>query len=266
MPLKLTPQSSFDKYFYYYLSVQSPENDVRFIEATYQDMRMHRPKSLREDFCGTFAVSCEWVQLDSSYKAYAVDKDPDPITYGKNHYLTQLSKSQKKRVYTLEADVLDKGLPHVDIALVANFSYYTFKSRKELRKYFKNVYQTLNKDGIFVVDCFGGPGCLEPNEEKTRHKDFTYFWDQDSYDPVTHCAKFHIHFKKKGKKKRKSFTYDWRLWSIPEIREVMSEAGFKKNHVYWEGTDKNGEGNGIFTRVTEGETCEAWVAYVIGEA
>lgn len=265
MPLKVTPQSSFDKYFYYYLSVQSPESDVQFLEETYQGLRLRKPRSLREDFCGTFAISCEWVQLNPKYESYAVDKDPDPIAYGKNTYLTQLRKSQRKRLHVLEANVLDKNLPCVDIVLAANFSYYVFKSRKLLRDYFKNVYKTLNKKGIFVVDCFGGPGCLEPNEEKTRHKDFTYFWDQDSYDPITHHAQFYIYFKKKGKKKQKSFSYDWRMWTIAEIREVMEEVGFKKTHVYWEGTDDNGEGDGIFTLVEEGEYCEAWVAYVVGE-
>ena len=266
MSLKSSPQCSFDKYFYYYSSVQSPESDVDFLNETYKELRHQKPQSLREDFCGTFAVSCEWAQLNPTYKAYGVDLDPEPIRYGKKFYLTQLSEEQQSRVHIVEANVLDKELPRVDIILAANFSYYIFKTRQKLRDYFRNAYETLNDNGIFVVDCFGGSECQEPNEEETPHKGFSYFWDQDSYDPVTHHAVFHIHFKKKSEKKRKSFTYDWRMWSIPEIREVMEEAGFKRTYVYWEGTDKDGEGDGIFTRVEQGEDCEAWVAYVVGEA
>ena len=266
MPLEACPQESFDKYYYYHLSVQSPESDVEFLEKTYREICGRKPISLREDFCGTFAISCEWVQLSPTYKAYGVDLDSEPIEYGKKFYLPQLSKQQQKRVHITQANVLDQGLPKTDIILAANFSYYTLKEREELQKYYTNAHGTLNKGGLFVVDCFGGSECQEPNEEETSHDDFSYFWDQDNYDPITNGATFHIHFRKKGeRRKRKSFSYDWRMWSIPEIREVMRESGFKKTHVYWEGTDEDGEGDGVFTQVEQGEDCESWVAYVIGE-
>ena len=43
------------------------------------------------------------------------------------------------------------------------------------------------------MDIFGGSECYEANEEETEHDDFSYFWDQDSYDPVTNEAMFYIH-------------------------------------------------------------------------
>jgi hypothetical protein len=33
--------------------------------------------------------------------------------------------------------------------------------------------------------------------------------------------------------------------------------------VYWEGTAKNGEGNGIYTVTEQAENCAAWLAYVV---
>ena len=77
---------------------------------------------------------------------------------------------------------------------------------------------------------------------------------------------FYIHFKPKGKKKvKKVFSYDWRLYSIPEIKDLLKEVGFERSQVYWEGTDKNGEGDGNFTPATEGEDCESWIAYIVAE-
>jgi hypothetical protein len=35
---------------------------------------------------------------------------------------------------------------------------------------------------------------------KKRHKDFSYLWDQDSFNPITHEAMFYIHFKRKREK------------------------------------------------------------------
>lgn len=255
-----------DKYYYYRESVQSPENDVIFLRDTYKDIRKKEPKSLCEDFCGTHAISCEWVLLNEKYDSFGIDLDLEPVEYGTKYYLSQMSASDQKRVTIKIANVLDKNLPTTDIILAINFSYYIFKQRKELISYFKNCQERLNKDGLFIVDCFGGPQCMIENEEETEHEDFSYFWDQDNYDPITNYASYYIHFKPKGEKKMaKAFSYDWRMWSIPEIREAMESAGFSKTHVYWEGTNKDGEGDGVFSKVEVGEECEAWVAYIVAE-
>jgi cyclopropane fatty-acyl-phospholipid synthase-like methyltransferase len=205
------------------------------------------------------------VKLGPKFQAHGVDLDPEPIEYGKESYLTQLSTSQKARVEIHWANVLEAGLPRADVVCALNFSFFIFKQRATMLTYFKNVYATLNPGGIFVTDCFGGSQCFGANEEDTEHRTHTYYWDQVNFDPVTNEAMFHIHFKLKGQKKtEKVFTYDWRMWSIPEIREMMAEAGFKKTYVYWEGTTRNGEGDGNFKQVTQGEECEAWIAYVVG--
>jgi hypothetical protein len=116
------------------------------------------------------------------------------------------------------------------------------------------------------MDCFGGQLCQEPNEEKRRIENFYYFWDQKSYNPVTHEAKFAIHFQRKNESKRKNvFTYDWRMWGIAELRDLLEEVGFKKTVVYWEGTDRHGEGNGVFSKTEKGDDSEAWVAYIAAE-
>ena len=71
------------------------------------------------------------------------------------------------------------------------------------------------------------------NEEETEHPDegFSYFWDQDSFDPVSNHAKFYIHFKRRGEARQdRVFSYDWRMWSIPEIRDIMEDVGFREVH------------------------------------
>ena len=44
----------------------------------------------------------------------------------------------------------------------------------------------------------------------------------------------------------------------------MMEVGFDKTVVYWEGTNRKGGGNGIFSAVEKGEACLSWIAYVVG--
>ena len=71
-------------------------------------------------------------------------------------------------------------------------------------------------------------------------------------------------FRSKNKKYENVFTYDWRLWTIPELRDIMTEVGFNKVIVYWEGTNRRGGGDGIFSPVEKGEACLSWIAYVVG--
>lgn len=255
----------FDKYDFYKIAVQSPEDDVRFYQRIYKQIRKGKsPIFLREDFCGTGAISCEWVKLNKKYKSSGLDLDNEPMNYGRKHYIEKLNSHQKKRIALINKDVLSKGLPRADIAVAVNFSYFFFKQREMLKKYFKNVYDSLNKDGIFVIDIFGGTQCTDAIVDKTKNKKFTYYWDQKGFDPVTAEAYFEIHFKFKSKIYEGVFKYDWRMWSIPEIKEIMLEVGFKDTKVYWEGTNSQGGGNGKFTVVKNGEACLSWIAYVAG--
>lgn len=256
----------FDKYWYYQNSVQSPDVDAAFLDRIYTELRGKAPTTLREDFCAAFNLCCEWVKISSEKKAYGIDLDEEPLNYGRKHYLSELAPSEQKRVTILSQNVLSPEMPHADVIAALNFSYFGFKSRPLLKEYFENAFATLNSGGLLVLDCFGGPACMEPNENETEYDDFSYFWDQDTFDPITNEGIFYIHYKPKGQKKvEKVFTYDWRLWGVPELKDLMMEAGFKRVHFYWEGTDDDGEGDGNYAKTEVGENCDSWVAYVVGE-
>lgn len=262
---KAAPEG-FDKYKYYIESVQNPASDAEFFLKTYKTLKKKTPKSLREDFCGTFSICCEWVKLDKNFTAVGVDLDTDPIEYGKKYYLPKLTPDQQSRVKVLNKNVLDKTLPQTDMIAALNFSFFLFKKREVLKKYFENCLKSLNKDGVFIIDCFGGGQCQAAIEEETEYKEFSYFWDQTNFNPITHEAEFFIHFKLKNKPKmEKLFYYDWRMWTLAELTDILNEVGFKKSEVYWEGNDSKGGGNGVFTPSKKGEECDSWIAYIVSE-
>jgi hypothetical protein len=75
----------------------------------------------------------------------------------------------------------------------------------------------------------------------------------------------YIHFSfPDGTRIENAFTYEWRLWTIPEIKEMLLEAGYQDVVVYWEGTDDDDEGNGVWTATDQGEACQGWIAYIVG--
>ena len=155
----------------------------------------------------------------------------------------------------------------VDVTVGFNFSYFIFKERADLLTYFRRAHESLRPHGLFVVDLYGGADSQRTLTESRDHDAFDYVWDQDLFDPINNRAVNYIHFEfKDGSKLRKAFTYEWRLWTLPEITELLAEAGFSKSTVYWEGSDSKGEGTGVFRpRAHVGQEA-AWVAYVIAEA
>ena len=246
--------------------MQDVEAEVDFLLETYEALRKRPPRRFREDFCGTASAACEWVRRDPRNEAIGVDFDRATLDWGINHRLSRLTAEQQLRVKLLHEDVLEVETDPVDIVGAFNFSYFTFKTRDALRAYFEQVRKSLYADGLFILDAFGGSEALTEIKEKTRHDGFTYVWHQAKYHPVTGFMRCHIHFHfDDGSKMKKAFTYDWRLWSLPEIRELLLEAGFASATVYWEGTDEDGEGNGEFEPDARGEADLAWIAYIVAQ-
>lgn len=252
----------------YELSVQNVEHEIEFMQSTFQALRSRTAHLFREDFCGTASASCQWVRQGEDFKAIAVDIDPAVLDWGRKNRVGRLPAADQARVSLIESDVLTVETPPVDLLAAFNFSYWIFDTRAKMLRYFERVRETLKDDGLFFVDLFGGSEAFDETREKTKFKEegFTYIWDQAEFHPVTNYMRCHIHFKfKDGSRLKKAFTYEWRLWSAPEIRELLEEAGFRKSTLYWEGEDEDGEGNGEFTPDEQGEADLAWIAYIVAE-
>lgn len=263
---KQTMADAADRHQLYELSVQDVESEVNFLTETFESLRGRPARRFREDFCGTASASCEWVRRHSDNTAVGVDFDRPTLDWGIEHRLSLLDNQQRSSLELIEADVRDGNGDNFDLVAAFNFSYWTFKTRPEMIDYFSRVHEALAQDGVFMLDAFGGSEAYEEMKEKTKHKGFTYIWHQAAYHPVTGFVKTHIHFKfPDGSKMKKAFTYEWRLWSLPEIQEMLIEAGFKQATVYWEGDDDDGDGNGVFTPEARGEADLGWIAYIVAE-
>ncbi len=254
-----------EKYRLYESAVQCFENDINFINQEFKKEFGKLPKFLREDFGGTGAMACGWVKQGKDRQARAIDLDDDPIKYGIENHYAALTTSEKRRMEYIKGNVLDQYEFVPDVIVAFNFSYFIFKSRKALLEYFTQVRKSLKSDGAFFLDIFGGTEARQLLEEETEHEEFTYIWDCDSYNPLTDDCLYYIHFKTHADKKlhKKVFTYDWRMWGLPEITDILIDAGFSKVETYWEGEDGKGSGDGNFYRTKNAGNCESWVTYLM---
>lgn len=288
-----------DRYALYERAVQCVEAEIDFIDQTFSTLRGRKAALLREDFCGTLNTSCEWVRRRKSNIALGVDLDPVPLTWGREHHLASLTAEQRSRVFIHEGNVLEPvpvadlipaplrreaGSPsgRFDTILAMNFSYWCFKDRAVMLRYLRSVREALVEDGVLFMDFYGGADALKEVRERrpiprARSGDegfraggyngpFTYLWDQHRYNPITGDLTCHIHFRfPDGSSMRNAFSYYWRLWTLPELRDLLTEAGFKRTTVYWEGDDHKGGGNGVFTATEDGEACPSYICYLSAE-
>jgi SAM-dependent methyltransferase len=265
-----------DRFRLYEAAVQDVDFDLDFFRGVYRRIRGRPFTHLREDFCGTARLACTWVKPGRDRRAWAVDKSRLPLAWARQHYVPSLGPGAS-RLTLVRGDVRRIRTPPVDVIAALNCSYWVFKSRNVLLDYFRRAHRTLRKGGLLFLDAFGGEGAMKELEESRRVRGqrtltgervppFTYLWEQKSFNPVDHHLLCYIHFRLENRRMiRRAFTYDWRLWTLPEITEILREAGFADAQVHvqaWD-DDKN-QPLGFYRRRVRFENQETWLAYVVG--
>jgi SAM-dependent methyltransferase len=256
------PTPAPDRHALYERAVQDAEMEVSFLERI---VRRHgrRPLSLREDFSGTALVSAEWVSRGPGRTATAVDLDPKVHAWARAHRLPRLGEAAA-RLHLVTADVRGKNGRGFDAIAALNFSYAVFEERDTLRAYLRAARAALAPGGVLVLDAFGGWQAEKELVERRRLEGgVTYVWEQLSFDPITRHLSCAIHFEGPGRRRmRHAFRYEWRLWTIRELTELLGEAGFEPVEVLWDVAPKGADVRYVPRRTATNQG--GWIAYVVG--
>lgn len=214
-----------DRFHFYELAVTNADMLARFCRALHPST----PTTLREDFSGTAALARAWLSLNPSHRAIAVDHDTKVLARARK-------ESKSLRLRTITADVL-RATPKADIIAATNFPLGYFHSRAQLLAYLTASRKRLNKKGLFLADLYGGASAFTTGTTKRTLREpngnrFTYLWQQQDADAQTNLVHNAIHFQFKSRSGKattikNAFTYHWRLWSIPELTDALTEAGFR---------------------------------------
>jgi hypothetical protein len=261
---KIRPTASnADKFDLYQKSAQMPLLVARFLSHEFQRLTGRPLRNLREDFCGTAAVCCEFVHLHPHNRAVGIDLDPVPLVWCRSHNFPYLTRDELGRITLVQGDVR-KSTRSAELIASLNFSYCVFKTRKELLAYFKKVHACLVKSGVVVLDAFGGGNPVLEVGERTKQRGFHYIWEVERFDPITRNILCNIHFEFSNRSRIKNaFVYDWRLWTLPELQELLTEAGFRNVHVLWR--DLKGKSQFGYRRATRGTPDQTWLAFVVAQ-
>lgn len=234
-----------DKYALYEASVQDPDWDLDNMAKLYRKRNGREARLLREDFCATAALATAWTLRHPDNRAIGVDFDPAPLQWARHRRLPFVPEA-KDRLTLVQGDVRVARKPLVDIACGLNFSWWIFRERKDLLAYLKASRASLRPGGMLLLNSFGGTDAEKALVEKTRKPAsttpdgeripaFTYVWEHAHVNAANRNMLAYIHFELGGgRSMKKAFEYDWRLWTLPEVRDVALEAGFSDFEVWSE--------------------------------
>jgi SAM-dependent methyltransferase len=263
---KLSGQAAeADRYELYQQSVQAPDADVEFFERVFREHRNQQPMTLREDFAGTAYLSAAWVESHPDRRAIAVDIDTEPLRWGREHNLSD--DDLRSRVELINSDVSRVTGSSADIVAAPNFSICLLEHRSELLEYLSAARSALKPGGMFICELYGGTEAIIATTEERDYDDFSYVWEQESYNPIDHRTRCHIHFDfPDGTRLERAFSYRFRLWTIAEMVEALEDSGFEAVKVYWEGVDDDGTGTGDYRLTVDEENQEGWLVYIVALA
>ncbi len=290
------PSPTPNRHELYELCVQSVEHLAPLIRAIHGG----RPRVLGEDFSGTGALSHRWVDSSPDARAIAVDLDAEALAFHGQH--DRIAKhTGDVREISAPCDALfvgnfSIGYLHTRGELVS----YLKHARARLTQPKAGGQQSPGPQdshpapfhdaldtppGVFICDTYGGesaftlggvhrPHPMPHQEGEPGGRICRYTWEQQSADPTTGMVTNAIHFRieRAGVIEHElfdAFVYQWRLWSVPELRDAMLEAGFASTQVYAKLADAvDDEGNAYAEPVTnaEEELEDSFIVLVVGRA
>jgi len=216
---------TYDAHDLYERTVQDAERTVELLHALHGG----EPRVLAEDFAGSAALSRAWVARGSDRHAFAVDLDA-----------AALARAAHPRI---AAHVLDVRSPEIrsfgpcDIVHAGNFSIGELAVREEVVEWARNARARLAPGGIVALDTYGGEsawrvGALERRRTLPDGTEIRWVFEQRAADPRTARVVNALSFRllESGEVVAAfpdAFVYRWRLWSIPEVVDVLREVGFE---------------------------------------
>lgn len=208
----------------YERAVQSVASDVCFLERAFARRVGRPPRTLREDFSGTAALSVSWVESDDDREATAVDHDRRALSYARRHHVPSLGEDAE-RLSLVHGDVRARSDRVFDLICAMNFSWAILDD-PALLAYLRNAADCLEDDGLLALEMFGGRELTRVQRQEHPHEGFVHVWDQVAYDEASACLDARIHFRlDDGAALDDAFAYRFHLRSLPRLRALAVEAG-----------------------------------------
>lgn len=205
------------------------ENWFGYIEDIFKKYDK-KPRNILEMACGTGNISYYFGNTGYRLTAFDISEEMLAKAYKK--------LGRFKNIKLLKQDMIDFKLNEkfdVVISLCDSVNY-VLESR-DLKKTFKNVYEHLDQDGIFIFDInsyYKLKHIIGNNTFIEDREDIYYIW-QNEYEEDRDIANFYLtFFHREGEDCFKRFdeVHRERAYKVEEIKNTLKDVGFNKIDIY----------------------------------
>lgn len=254
-----------DKYDLYELCAQAPARDARFLRAIHAGS----PRVLGEDFSGGGAIARQWVALFPGARAVAVDLDPEPLERLKKTKGITIVCDDVRNAANKADLIADLNFSICELHARRDLVGYLRHARSRLRSRGAFVCDIYGGSDSFYTGTIkqrklGPAGEKITYEWEQRHADpltarvvnAMHFKvsppkptkpntagraSRPPSKPLQRASRSSsppppsanpVETASRPYSLRDAFVYHWRLWTVPELREALLEAGFAVTEVY----------------------------------
>lgn len=230
------------KFELYQKSVQSAKKEVEFFRKVYRLIFNKVPELFREDFCGTGLLSCEWVKNAVMNQAVGLDYDRETLEWGRSNNINNLP-SGSERIKLIEHNVLKEYDPTQKFEIICslNYSHFLLQKRTEILKYFQNMSINLDTKGIFILDFYGGSHIYEDHKYQKSKSSSFYEFSGKQMNILNNQSACSLNYKIKKNKYKALFSFNFRIYSIIELREALEEVGLNTFKLFIKEIDEDEE-------------------------
>ncbi|MBL7149808.1 MAG: 4-hydroxythreonine-4-phosphate dehydrogenase PdxA [Candidatus Cloacimonetes bacterium] len=231
--IKKRNYSIFAKYYDTYMSHVDYDKWVKFILEQYNKIHKENPKRILELACGTANVSCQLVKKGLQVDASDISAEMLKIAARKPF---SPNLSQRDMIAEFPANTYD-----LVILLFDSINYVLQKPN--IKKLFNNVYNSLQKSGLFIFDLTTPKNC-ESNFDgfiNIEEDEDEFFIHQSDFDSTNFIQKTHLTFflKKGFLYSRKDEIHEQKIYKADEMVKLIGETNFQFKGIYSIGYDEN---------------------------
>lgn len=234
----------FSEYAEYYNLLYKDKDyagEARFVETLLNLNSNKMPGALLDIGCGTGRHA--EVLAEKGYSIYGADLSNDMLKQAKNRIPNGSFVCGKASEFSFEVKFdYAVSLFHVVSYLCKN---------DELERSFKNIYDHLNRNGIFVFDFWYGPAVLrdlpEVRVKRLENENITVLRIAEpdiDFNRNTVCVNYELQITNKhtGERKLHKESHPMRYFFLPELEFILTKIGFELLHsAKWMSEDKLSE-------------------------
>ena len=199
--------------------------EIQFLINLYENFLSKTPKSVLDVGCGTGSHTIRFAERN--YNILGIDISNDMIQFAKKKHTNK------------NLEFINCGISNVNRKFDLSYSLFNVINHilkfEDLISFFKGIKSTLNKDGLYVFDCYNGIATILDNPRdrvKERHIGSDKIVIKTKCDYNDFEETLVLNNVVKYKKKIIEYSIKHRIWKPESLKDIMNYVGLELIKIY----------------------------------